>query len=115
MDIRAYRISSNFMFKIISFFSFHYFIVPLGVPHMLAKDITINGYTVPKGTMLLANQQAIHFDNKYWDEPTKFKPERFLDVDGTIKKTDKLIPFSIGWYYYISVQCFNIHIVHIPT
>ncbi|KAJ8312156.1 hypothetical protein KUTeg_009529 [Tegillarca granosa] len=71
-------------------------VIPLGVPHMLAKDIKINGYAVPKGTMLLSNQQAIHFNKSYWDEPAKFNPERFLDADGNIKKTDKLIPFSVG-------------------
>ena len=35
-------------------------------------------------------------DPEQWPEPEKFKPERFLDNEGQLKKTERVIPFSIG-------------------
>jgi hypothetical protein len=34
----------------------------------------IGGYSIPKGTLVIPNLLAIHFDKRYWDEPDKFKP-----------------------------------------
>lgn len=67
--------------------------VPLLLPHESVEDCTICGYEVPKGTMLLTNLWTIQRDPKLWDEPNKFKPERFneKEVEGY-----KLIPFGAG-------------------
>ena len=32
----------------------------------------------------------------YWGDGTTFRPERFLDCEGRVKKDEHLIPFSIG-------------------
>ncbi|KAI6197766.1 hypothetical protein M3Y94_01263700 [Aphelenchoides besseyi] len=34
--------------------------------------------------------------NEIFPEPEKFKPERFVDSEGKLKKIDELIPFSVG-------------------
>ncbi|XP_074320474.1 cytochrome P450 81Q32-like [Silene latifolia] len=65
---------------------------PLLVPHYSSQDCTVGGYLVPKGTMLLVNAWALHRDPELWDEPTKFKPERFENV----KEGFKYMPFGIG-------------------
>ncbi|KAG4067785.1 hypothetical protein HA402_010471 [Bradysia odoriphaga] len=39
---------------------------------------------------------GVHHDEKYWGDPENFRPERFLNADGTLKKEERVIPCSIG-------------------
>ncbi|XP_072049222.1 cytochrome P450 2J4-like [Amphiura filiformis] len=71
-------------------------IVPLGVPHIAATDTTLRGYFIPKGTMIMPNLWAIHHNKDKWDEPEKFKPERFLDSNGDLCHQTEYVPFSTG-------------------
>jgi len=43
---------------------------------------------------------AIHMDVNVWGDPTEFRPERFIDVEGNINNKDLVIPFSIGIMNY---------------
>ncbi|KAJ6014461.1 hypothetical protein N7540_009052 [Penicillium herquei] len=54
-------------------------IAPGGVPHMLTKDDTYEGYFIPKGTIMFMNTWAIHMDEDEYNEPEKFIPERFIN------------------------------------
>lgn len=70
---------------------------PTLVPHYSSGDCTIGGFKIPKGTTLLVNAWAIHRDPKVWDEPTKFKPERFEGInEGGSDEGFKFIPFGKG-------------------
>ncbi|XP_075638819.1 cytochrome P450 81Q32-like [Castanea sativa] len=66
---------------------------PLLLPHMSSDDCTIQGYDVPRNTILLVNAWAIHRDPNVWDDAASFKPERF-----ETNKADayKLMPFGLG-------------------
>ncbi|KAJ1698314.1 hypothetical protein LUZ63_006826 [Rhynchospora breviuscula] len=66
---------------------------PLLVPHESREDVTIRGYNVPRGTMLLVNAYHIQRDPDMWEEPEKFKPERFENGKAEGKW---MIPFGMG-------------------
>jgi len=72
-------------------------IVPLGVGHKTMEDVDFHGYRIPKGTVVMGNIYAVHFDPNIWGDPEVFRPERFLSKDGlSLQKNDNLIPFSVG-------------------
>ncbi|WMV27369.1 hypothetical protein MTR67_020754 [Solanum verrucosum] len=65
---------------------------PLLVPHFSTQDCTIEGYHIPKGTILFVNIWEIQRDSKIWEEANEFKPERFVGgIEGC-----KFIPFGMG-------------------
>lgn len=68
---------------------------PLLVPHEASEDCVVGGYNIPKGTMLIVNQWAIHHDPKVWTDPEKFNPERFEGLEGT-RDGFKLMSFGFG-------------------
>ena len=42
------------------------------------------------------NLWAAHYDPDMWEDPKTFRPERFLDDQGDLQKTEFVIPFSLG-------------------
>ncbi|KAJ8541156.1 hypothetical protein K7X08_001972 [Anisodus acutangulus] len=71
--------------------------VPFLLPHYSLEDCTVGGYDIPKHTILMVNAWAIHRDPKLWDEPEKFKPERFGDMEGENEGFNyKFVPFGMG-------------------
>ncbi|XP_003723543.2 cytochrome P450 2U1 [Strongylocentrotus purpuratus] len=56
-------------------------ITPLGVPHAPVQDTVLNGYDIPKGTVVLPNLWAIHHEPDLWKNPDEFNPARFLNPD----------------------------------
>ena len=71
-------------------------IIPLILPHTTLEEIQIDQYTIPKGTLIFANMFAIHRDPRYWNEPEKFDPTRFLDESMKLTKPEGFAPFSVG-------------------
>ena len=71
-------------------------ILPVGVPHAATVDTRLDGYDIPKGTIIIPNIWGIHHDPSIWENPEEFRPERFLDDEGCLVRKEELIPFSIG-------------------
>ncbi|ODM98555.1 Methyl farnesoate epoxidase [Orchesella cincta] len=73
-------------------------VAPFGVPHKMRQDMEFHGHFLPKGATVWANIYGIHHDPNVWgDDVEEFKPERFLNDDGTkVIRRDAFIPFSIG-------------------
>lgn len=71
-------------------------VVPLGIPHGSLDDTKIEDYEIPKGTMIVPLQWALHMDPKYWVNPELYNPGRFLDAEGKFFKPDYFMPFQTG-------------------
>ncbi|XP_011071509.1 geraniol 8-hydroxylase-like [Sesamum indicum] len=70
---------------------------PLLLPHQAEQDVEIQGYTIPKHTRIWVNAWSISRDATYWEKPTCFMPERFLNVDIDFRGNDfRFTPFSAG-------------------
>ncbi|KAL3537122.1 hypothetical protein ACH5RR_000488 [Cinchona calisaya] len=67
------------------------------IPRSSRENHEVNGCMIPEKSRVLVNFWAIGRDPEYWDEPEKFKPERFehksVDYLGT---QSEYIPFGTG-------------------
>ncbi|KAI8247569.1 Cytochrome P450 monooxygenase patH [Colletotrichum sp. SAR 10_77] len=52
---------------------------PQAVPRVLARDDTYRGYNFTKGTVFIMNVWAIHRDEKWYENPEEFNPDRYMD------------------------------------
>ncbi|THH30749.1 hypothetical protein EUX98_g3443 [Antrodiella citrinella] len=74
-------------------------VTAFGVPHAVTTDDEYQGYHIPKGAMVVANQWAMLHNPEDYPEPDQFKPERFLDTDGNIDSSVRdptTIAFGFG-------------------
>ena len=74
----------------------YFFIAPLSVPHTTSQDTTVGGYAIPKGTMVIPFLYSCHHDYDIWGDPENFRPERWIDDKGALRKHEAYMPFSIG-------------------
>jgi len=74
------------------------------VPHVARQDTSINGFYVPKGTMVLFNNYHLNLSDDLWTNPYEFDPLRFVESiqDEAGENFLKLsvpkhfMPFSVG-------------------
>ncbi|EOA25259.1 hypothetical protein CARUB_v10018574mg [Capsella rubella] len=70
---------------------------PLLLPRLTMSDIKIQGYNIPKNTMIQINTYTIGRDPKTWTKPDEFIPERFVDNPIEYKGQHfELLPFGAG-------------------
>ncbi|KAL6320550.1 hypothetical protein AAG906_007629 [Vitis piasezkii] len=74
------------------------------LPHSVTQDITFEGYVIPKNASLNFTVSEMNWNPKIWEDPMKFKPERFLNSKGngdevfdiTGSREIKMMPFGAG-------------------
>ncbi|KAJ3488147.1 hypothetical protein NLI96_g3052 [Meripilus lineatus] len=71
--------------------------LPLGIPHTVNKVDIYNGFTLPEGSMVMANIWSMSRNEDVYPEPEVFRPERFLDLTKT--ELDNIDPkdFTFGF------------------
>ncbi|MFV0495826.1 cytochrome P450 [Mycobacterium sp.] len=83
-------------------------------PRFCMTDTMLGGYRLPKYTLLGASMSVIHRDPRWWPEPHRYDPTRFIDRE-QIQARPKLafMPFSSGQHFcmgtniaYMSAQFF---------
>ena len=76
----------------------HSSVAPLGLPHSAVENLEINGYKIPKGTVIFANISSVNRKPKQWNDPCKFNPNNFLNENGQfdIGVIKSLATFSHG-------------------
>ncbi|XP_076802018.1 cytochrome P450 2U1-like [Clavelina lepadiformis] len=79
-------------------------LAPLSVFHKTNEDTELNGYFIPKNTLVAPNIWAVHNDPEYWEEPETFKPERFINEKGEFVSSSHVIPFSVGPRFCLGEQ-----------
>jgi len=71
-------------------------VVPLAIPHAVTKDDIYEGFLIPKGAIVIGNTWAILHDPERYPEPDAFKPERFLNPDGSLLD-DPVLVLAFGY------------------
>ncbi|EAY79193.1 hypothetical protein OsI_34305 [Oryza sativa Indica Group] len=72
------------------------------LPHKAAEDVEVGGYLIPKGATVNFMVAEMGRDEREWEKPMEFIPERFLaggdgeGVDVTGSREVRMMPFGIG-------------------
>ncbi len=73
---------------------------PAGVisPREAAIDMTVGGYAIPKGTLILWSAHLAGRDAAAWTDPLEFRPDRFVEATGDQKALADIawVPFGRG-------------------
>ncbi|RUS83909.1 hypothetical protein EGW08_008323 [Elysia chlorotica] len=71
-------------------------IAPFSFQRVVSADIQVNGYTIPKGSVIIPSLDSVLWDEKLWGDPQNFRPQRFLDETGAVVQPEYFVPFSMG-------------------
>jgi methyl farnesoate epoxidase/farnesoate epoxidase len=72
--------------------------VRLGVMNKPRKNTVFRGYNIPSTVGIIACYGSALMDEKYFPDPSSFKPERFVS-GGKYKHLAGFVPFGIGRRY----------------
>ncbi len=61
----------------------------------ICEDV-IDGFYIPENTVLAVCIYVLHRDPRFWDQPNKFSPERFLPENSRGRNKFSFIPFGAG-------------------
>lgn len=66
------------------------------IPRIAAEDDVINGLRIPAGSRVLVSVWSTHRDPKVYDDPTEFRPERWLGDAPKERPRFSYLPFGGG-------------------
>ncbi|KAF5911300.1 hypothetical protein HPG69_019668 [Diceros bicornis minor] len=71
-------------------------LLPSDLPHAVTRDTKFRQYVIPEGTTVLPLLSSVLFDCKEFPSSEKIDPDHFLDKNGSFRKTEYFMPFSLG-------------------
>ncbi|KAI9274024.1 cytochrome P450 [Helicostylum pulchrum] len=76
--------------------------IPLGLAHTAYEDLIIDGYMIPKNSILISSMDSMHMRQDIYPNPKKFEPERFMNNLKTMQsaangKLEERDHFNFGW------------------
>jgi cytochrome P450 len=60
------------------------------------EDVTVGGYEIPCGKIVLISPYAVHHRADLWPDPDRFDPSRFLPEAEQVRSREAYLPFSGG-------------------
>jgi len=69
---------------------------PFGIVHVANADSVVNGYDIPKGSLILPNLYKCNRDPDVWKYPKEFYPEHYINEAGKFDQTKVFVSFSSG-------------------
>ena len=66
------------------------------------SDVTLDGWTLPAGSLCVASQWVLHRDERFWSAPLAFRPGRWITARGTFDEAapgqprGAYLPFGLG-------------------
>lgn len=60
------------------------------------EDVQMGDYVIPKGDQVLISPYVIHHNPRYFDNPSEFRPERFLTENEKKLPKGAYVPFAAG-------------------
>lgn len=81
--------------------------VPL-LPRMTTEDTELQGYQIPKGTLVTVSMDYAHRMAEYWPDPLKFDPERFAEG----RREDHAHKFAFTPFGGGAHKCIGIHFAY---
>ncbi|XBJ27534.1 hypothetical protein VPH35_004784 [Triticum aestivum] len=87
------------------------------LPHMAAEDVEVGGYLVPKGATVNFMVAEMGRDEREWEKPMEFIPERFLEgeqgVDMTGSTGIRMMPFGVGRRICAGLNIAVLHLLYL--
>ncbi len=66
-----------------------------GLGRLAVEDYEIDGYQIPRGSLVLVSMFVMHRDKRFWDDPDNFIPERWEKIS-TREASSRFIYFPFG-------------------
>jgi len=72
---------------------------PVMLPKEATEDRMLAGYMIPKGTLVHVAMKALHHASEHWEQPSDFRPERWLENPRPPCPADAYLPFGLGPHF----------------
>lgn len=66
------------------------------IPRTAIADDEIDGHRVPRGSTLIVPVSSVHHDPRWWDDPERFDPSRFIGDAARERHRFAYLPFGAG-------------------